>query len=516
MRVDTPAAQYLRASTGHQQFSLANQSQAIELYAQEHGFVIVQTYTDHAKSGLDLKHRLSLRQLIKDVVGGNHPYRAILVYDVSRWGRFQDSDEAAHYEFLCKSAGVPVIYCAEMFTNDNGLPNLIMKALKRTMAGEYSRELSTKVFAGLKRITQNGFRTGAMPGYGLRRMLVSADRKPKQQLAFGEYKSIATDRVVYVLGPDSEVACVREIYRLLIEEHKTPCAIARELNLRAVPYLEGRLWSHHAVRSVLSHPKYTGTLVYNRTSRKLNGPNIRLPESQWITVEKVFEQLVDSATFVAAQAELNSRTARQSDERLLNGLRALLTREGRICSALMQSSPDVASPHAFRSRFGSLMRAYELIGYRPHVFGMVTLRNQVKQLREGLMLQIQEMFPGEVSIAGRGERWRTWLQLRSGLKISVRVCRSVPTQSRPRRWALESARKERRQIALIAVLNPENTRYETCYVVPRVNNPGKRIITARGDWLRGGERLTDLARFLKAVDRICRNRAQAPDVTNRP
>ena len=218
--------------------------------------------------------------------------------------------------------------------------------------------------------------------------------------------------------------------------------------------------------------------------------------------------------FAAAQAELNSRTARQSDERLLNGLRALLTREGRICSALMQSSPDVASPHAFRSRFGSLMRAYELIGYRPHVFGMVTLRNQVKQLREGLMLQIQEMFPGEVSIAGRGGRWRTWLQLRSGLKISVRVCRSVPTQSRPRRWALESARKERRQIALIAVLNPENTRYETCYVVPRVNNPGKRIITARGDWLRGGERLTDPARFLKAVDRICRNRAQAPDVTN--
>jgi len=502
MGSNIPAAQYLRVSTGNQQFSLANQNHAIGQYAEEHGFVIVQTYADHAKSGLDLKHRPNLRQLIQDVVSGNHPYQAILVYDVSRWGRFQDSDEAAHYEFLCKSAGVPVIYCAEMFTNDNGLPNLIMKALKRTMAGEYSRELSIKVFAGLKRITLNGFRTGAMPGYGLRRMLVSSDGKAKQQLVSGEHKSIATDRVVSVLGPDEEVSCVRNIYRLLIDEHKTPCEIARELNRRGAPYLEDRPWSHHAVRTILSHPKYIGTLVYNKTSRKLNGPSIRLPESQWITVENAFDPLIDPATFAAAQAELNSRTARQSNEQLLHGLRVLLAREGKLCTALMQSSPDVASPQSFRSRFGSLMRAYELIGYRPHVFGMVALRNQVKQLREELMVQIQQLFPDRVSIEGRGRRWRTWLRMKSGLKVSVRVCRAVPTLGKPRRWALESARKERSQIALIAVLTPNNIRCETFYVVPSVNNPGKRIITTQGEWLAGGEHLPDLSEFLKVVDKV--------------
>ena len=72
-------------------------------------------------------------------MAGAAPYKAILVYDVSRWGRFQDTDESAHYEFLCKSAGVPVHYCAETFANDGSLPSLIMKALKRTMAGEYGR-----------------------------------------------------------------------------------------------------------------------------------------------------------------------------------------------------------------------------------------------------------------------------------------------------------------------------------------------------------------------------------------
>src|ERR1700722_11668175 len=112
----------------------------------------------------------------------------------SRRPRFQDTDESAHYEFLCKSAGVPVHYCAETFANDGTLPSLIMKALKRAMAGEYSRELGEKVLAGQKRLAQLGFKSGGVPGFGLRRMLVSASGAPKQELAFSERKSIATDR----------------------------------------------------------------------------------------------------------------------------------------------------------------------------------------------------------------------------------------------------------------------------------------------------------------------------------
>src|SRR5258705_12184574 len=188
-------------STEHQQYSLENQSTAIQRYADLQGFEVVRTYSDAAKSGLVLRHRIGLRQLLQDVVSVSPDYRLILVYDVSRWGRFQDTDESAHYEFLCKSAGVPVHYCAETFANDGTLPSLIMKALKRTMAGEDSRELGVKVLAGLKRLANLGFKLGGRPGYGLRRMLVSPSGVPKQLLAFGEQKGIASDRVVLVPGP---------------------------------------------------------------------------------------------------------------------------------------------------------------------------------------------------------------------------------------------------------------------------------------------------------------------------
>jgi DNA invertase Pin-like site-specific DNA recombinase len=76
-----PAAQYLRMSTEHQQYSLENQSTAIQKYAEAHSFEVVRTYSDAAKSGLVLRHRLGLRQLLQDVVSGAPGYRVILVYD---------------------------------------------------------------------------------------------------------------------------------------------------------------------------------------------------------------------------------------------------------------------------------------------------------------------------------------------------------------------------------------------------------------------------------------------------
>src|ERR1035441_4476259 len=158
-----PAAQYLRMSTEQQQYSIDNQADAIRRYAEAQGFEITKTYTDEAKSGLVLRRRLGLAKLLSDVVGGPQPYKAILAYDVSRWGRFQDTDESAYYEFLCKSAGLPIPYCAEQFVNDGAMPNVVMKALKRAMAAEYSRELSSKVFEGEKRISRLGFWVGSIP-----------------------------------------------------------------------------------------------------------------------------------------------------------------------------------------------------------------------------------------------------------------------------------------------------------------------------------------------------------------
>src|SRR5579864_4456085 len=361
------AAQYLRMSTEHQQYSPENQSTAIWSYAEGHGFTVVRTYSDPAKSGLSLKNRRGLRDLLQDVAGGNTDYKAILVYDVSRWGRFQDTDEAAHYEFLCKSAGIPVHYCAETFTNDGGLPSLIMKSLKRVMAGEYSRELGVKVSAGQRRLVQRGFRQGGPPGYALRRMLVSADGKPKQRLANGERKSIATDRVVLIPGPLREVRCVKRIYRLFIKKGLTYTNIARQLNNCGIRYVGGSEWNERDVKVILTHPKYAGFNVYGCSTQRLYTPLVRVPRSEWIVIPNAFPALVSQEAFAQAQCIvdrcLRSCPRHRSDEDLLAILRAILAREGKITIELMRKTKDCPSPATFIHRFGSLCRAYQMIGY---------------------------------------------------------------------------------------------------------------------------------------------------------
>src|SRR4029077_17348743 len=141
------AAQYLRMSTENQRYSTENQQNAIADYAGQHGYVVVASYIDAGKSGLSLKGRDALKQLLSDALATPRAFDAILVLDVSRWGRFQNPDQAAHYEFLCRQAGVCVVYVCEPFGEDVAPITTIVKHLKRVMAGEYSRELSIATFS---------------------------------------------------------------------------------------------------------------------------------------------------------------------------------------------------------------------------------------------------------------------------------------------------------------------------------------------------------------------------------
>jgi DNA invertase Pin-like site-specific DNA recombinase len=56
-------------------------------YAKTRGIEIIVTYYDLAISGLHLKGRDALQQLIYDVQSKNRLFDVVIVYDVSRWGR---------------------------------------------------------------------------------------------------------------------------------------------------------------------------------------------------------------------------------------------------------------------------------------------------------------------------------------------------------------------------------------------------------------------------------------------
>ena len=323
-----PAAQYARMSTDHQRYSTENQREAIRKYATQHGMDIVRTYADEGKSGLSLDGRDALKQLIHDVQAGHPGFKAILVYDISRWGRFQDADESAYYEYVCRRAGIQVIYCAEPFENDGSPMSVIMKSVKRAMAGEYSRELSNKVFMGQCRLIELGFHQGGAPGFGLRRMLLDEHRVPKTQLNLGEQKSLQTDRVILVPGPEHEVEIVREIYAQFVDRRLSERDIAKDLNQAGIRTDLDRDWTRGTVHQLLTNEKYVGNNVYNRTSFKLKQKRVRNTPDMWVRSDGAFEGVVPLDVFTAAQKLIAARSQRFDEPTMLSSSRTSMT--GRV------------------------------------------------------------------------------------------------------------------------------------------------------------------------------------------
>jgi len=336
----------------------------IRQYAARKGLEIIQTYSDEGKSGLNIQGRDSLAQMIRDVQSGQVKFSCILVYDVSRWGRFQDADESAYYEYTCRQAGVAVHYCAEQFENDGSPVSTIVKGVKRAMAGEYSRELSTKVFLGACRLIQLGYKQGGTAGYGLRRMLIDQSGEKKALLKMGEQKSLQTDRVILVPGPDDEVKVVKWIYIAFVEEGKTESEIATLLNERGAVTDFGRAWTRGTVHQVLTNEKYIGNNVYHRTSFKLKRTHVVNPPEKWIRADGAFKGIIEPELFFKAREIILARAQRFTDEEMLLQLRGVLQQFGRISGIIIDEVDGLPSSSSFRHRFGSLVRAYRLIGYR--------------------------------------------------------------------------------------------------------------------------------------------------------
>jgi DNA invertase Pin-like site-specific DNA recombinase len=325
---------------------------------------IVRTYADEGRSGLSLDGREALTRLICDVQTGKADFTAILVYDVSRWGRFQDPDESAYHEYLCKRAGIRVHYCAEQFENDGSPFAAIVKAIKRAMAGEYSRELSAKVFAGQSRLIKLGYRQGASAAYGFRRLLVDERGIAKQVLAPGELKSIQADRVVLIQGPEGERDIVRWIFKTFTKQRKNEREIAELLNERKIAGIKGGPWAPYHVRRILTNENYIGNVVWNRQSVKLKGKLTNNRPDQWVRVEGVVEATIERLPFNTAQEILRSRKPGLTEQQKLEPLRRLLRRRGTLSAQLINGSRTTPSASAYYRWFGGLTSAYERIGFK--------------------------------------------------------------------------------------------------------------------------------------------------------
>lgn len=463
------AAEYVRMSTEHQQYSTENQGDKIREYAARRGIEIVRTYADEGKSGLNIGGRLSLQKLIKDVEAGPVDFQMILVYDVSRWGRFQDADESAYYEYICKRAGIQVIYCAEQFENDGSPVSTIVKGVKRAMAGEYSRELSAKVFAGQCRLIELGFRQGGPAGFGLRRVLIDQSGSIKSELSRGEHKSLQTDRVILMPGPETEVATVNQIYRWFIDEGIPESEIATRLNGKGVRTDLDRNWTRSTVREVLSNEKYVGNNVYNRISFKLKKHRIINQPDMWIKKEGAFEALVSPEVFYTAQGIIRARAYRFSNDELIEKLRHLYEHRGFLSGLVIDEAEGMPSSAAYIHRFGSLIRAYEAVGFTPdRDYRFLEVNKFLRTLHPDIIRRTERVI---ANLGGTVERdpATDLLLINREFSVSIVLARCQTHDNGRHRWKVRFDTSLAPDITVAVRLDQPNREPLDYYLLPRLN-----------------------------------------------
>ena len=361
------AAQYIRVSSDQQLHSLEFQASQIADFAAAHGYRIVHSYEDRGASGLRLKGRAALQALIADIVSGAAAFETVLVQDVSRWGRFQDPDEAAHYEYICRAAGVQVCYCEEQFGGLAGRSGDLVKAVKRLMAADFSRELSDKVRAAQHRHARAGFKMGGVAGYGLRRAVVDGDGRVKAVLECGEQRLLRGDRIILVAGPQHEVETVRRIFRMFLQDDLGLGAIAEALNAEGLLGEGGRPWSSWTIGNLLENPKYAGTYRFGRRRRTLDGRRLDNARERILLVEGAFQPIVPSDWLATAAAKRNRRMLFLPKAELWRRLRDHAAQTGQLDRSAVSASPALPSLKTCTAHFGPWPRLCARLSLYPNI-----------------------------------------------------------------------------------------------------------------------------------------------------
>jgi DNA invertase Pin-like site-specific DNA recombinase len=395
------------------------------------------------------------------VESGTADFTHVLVYDVSRWGRFPEPDEAAHYEYLCKRAGITVRYCAEQFENDNSTASNLLKALKRTMAGEYSRELSVKIRAGQRRLASMGWWQGGPPPFGMQRLLVDQQRQPKHVLALGQWKSIETDRITLKPGPKEAVETIQLAFDLYTKKGLTRGKIAEILNR------EGRFggkkpWNVTALRLLLTNPIYKGAYPYCKHSdhHKL------LRRSEWLVREHAFDAIISDEQWEKAYSRVQDEIKPLVDSEMLEGLQRLWKRKGTLNSTLINAAKDIPSAVAYHRHFGGINEAYKLIGFPlPRDMSFTNAITKLKQMRNDIADCLCENIR---AVGAHAERLASagFLSVNQNITIKIAVSTGMYWHSRRTAWALLLAKRPPADITVIARLNRPDHSILDYYVVP--------------------------------------------------
>ncbi|MGC6246366.1 recombinase family protein, partial [Pasteurella multocida] len=329
---------------------------------------------------------------------------------------------------------------------------------------------------------QHGFRQGEPAGFGLRRQLIDCQGNAKFDLQRGDRKSLQTDRVILVAGPKEEQEIVLQIYHDFVYQRKTEQQIADSLNAQGIVTDRNTAWTKGVVHQILINEKYVGHNVWNKCSasktREYKGKN---PVEEWVRAENVFEAIVPQALFNAVQTIIHQRSARLSDDEMLERLKLLLKEKGKLSGLIIDESENCPSSSAYSSRFGSLLNTYTLINYEPERdYHYVEINRLLRQQHKNF---VQHTLDTIIELGGvvLKDDSTDLVHINNEFTASIVLSRCRPTPSGTKRWLIRFDTSLNPDITIAVRLNESATEILDYYLLPTTEKVNEKLRLAESN-----------------------------------
>jgi hypothetical protein len=254
--------------------------------------------------------------------------------------------------------------------------------------------------------------------------------------------------------------------------------IAEDLNDKGIWTDLGRRWTRATVHQILINEKYIGNNIFNRTSFKLKKRRVKNSPDMWVRSEGAFEPIVSTKNFYVAQGIIVERNRKLSDEDLLNKLNKLHKSKGWLSGILIDETDDMPSSSAYKTRFGSLIRAYELIGYKPdRDYRYIEINQRLRRMYPEIVMstvnRIQDL-GGTVQTEENSDL----LLVNHEISVSLVISRCFQTQAGRNRWKIRLDSGLRPDITIAIRMDVDNRQALDYYLLPSldVENPKLRLM----------------------------------------
>ena len=270
---------------------------------------------------------------------------------------------------------------------------------------------------------------------------------------------------------------------MFVKEGKSEHEIALALNQRGVMSDLGRPWTRASIHQILTNEKYIGNNIFNRVSYKLKKRRVVNQRDTWVRADGAFPSIVDRALFERARLIIDKRHNHYSDEELLTPLQVVLTEEGSLSGLIIDERDGMPSSSLYRHRFGSLLRAYSLIGYAPdRDYKYIEVNRHIRESFPGLLAEIVaglENAGGSVVC----DPVSHLLSINGEFTASIVLARSFETQAGSLRWQIRFDTGLAPDVTIAVRLDRSNERPLDYYFLPSIDMNTSRIRMAEDNAL---------------------------------